>query len=200
MARRMGIQYVIWNNRMWRAYDSGRGWTEYNDCLHKSKKGKKAWAQRCHRTHVHFSLSWDGAYKRTSYFSGYVVCPHVLPAVDASACRSPRRARDVVVVAGALPDHQDRQRHAERPVPRPRWLTHRPAVLGRGGVPSAGVAAVVLRVALVSRDSQTRLRVWPAGGVMPTAAVASANPGTATGEVTVPWVRTAWSACGTASA
>ena len=59
-------------------------------------------------------------------------------------------------------------------------------MLGRGAVPSTGVAAVVLRVALVSPDSRTWLRVWQAGALMPSAAVASANPGTSTGEVTVP--------------
>jgi hypothetical protein len=74
MARRLGISYVIWNNQTWRAYDPARGWTEYNGCLAK-KKQKKAWDNTCHRTHVHVSFTWDGANKRTSYYTGYVACP-----------------------------------------------------------------------------------------------------------------------------
>ncbi|MGH8970712.1 MAG: hypothetical protein ACRDV1_12265, partial [Actinomycetes bacterium] len=74
MVRRLGIQYVIWNNRMWRAYDPGRGWAEYSGCLATAKAGK-AYDNACHRNHVHVSFSWDGAYKRTSYATGYVACP-----------------------------------------------------------------------------------------------------------------------------
>jgi hypothetical protein len=176
MARRLGIQYVIWNNRMWRAYDTGRGWTEYDNCLHKQKKGKSAWANACHRTHVHFSLSWDGAYKRTSYFSGYVACPAfyqqappVLAApVGAPVTLTPARILSTQTGIGT-PNGKCRVRggsHFD--------LT----VLGRGGVPASGVADVVLRVALVSPDSPTTLRVWPAGAVMPSVA--------ATAEITVP--------------
>ena len=184
MARRLGIQYVIWNNRMWRAYDPDRGATEYDNCLHKKKKGKKAYANACHRTHVHFSLSWDGAYKRTSYFSGYVVCPTFYPQSPPPAAATPGQlvtlspARILTTKSGnGMPNGPCRVRGGS-PVDL--------SVLGRGGVPSSGVAAVVLRVALVSPDSHTWLRVWQAGAPMPSAAVASANPGTPTGEVTVP--------------
>ena len=137
MARRIGIQYVIWNNRMWRAYDTGRGWTEYNNCLHKSKKGKKAWANACHRTHVHFSLNWDGAYKRTSYFSGYVVCPTFYPQLPppSPAVRgefvnvSSSPARILTTKSGnGMPNGPCRVRGGS-PVDL--------RVLGRGGVPSA---------------------------------------------------------------
>ena len=60
MARRLGIAYLIWNNQTWRAYDPGRGWTEYNGCL-APKKQKKKFDNFCHRTHVHLSFTWDGA-------------------------------------------------------------------------------------------------------------------------------------------
>jgi hypothetical protein len=40
-------------------------------------------------------------------------------------------------------------------------------VLGQGGVPATGVAAVVLRVTLIRPDAPATLRVWPAGEPMP---------------------------------
>jgi hypothetical protein len=58
-------------------------------------------------------------------------------------------------------------------------------VLGRGGVPATGVAAVVLRVQLLRPDAVATLRAWPAGGTVPVETV----PLDATGrlaEVTVP--------------
>jgi hypothetical protein len=175
MARRLGIQYVIWNNRMWRAYDPGRGWAEYNNCLHEQKRGKAAWANACHRTHVHFSLSWDGAYKRTSYFSGYVACPafyqQAPPALAVPGAFFPLTAARILNTQTGL----------GTPIGpcRVRGGSHFDlTVLGQGGVPSTGVADVVLRVALVRPDSVTTLRVWPAGAPLPTAA--------ATAEITVP--------------
>ena len=179
MARRLGIQYVIWNNRMWRAYDTGRGWTEYDNCLHKKKKGKAAWANSCHRTHVHFSLSWDGAYKRTSYFSGYVACPSfprqwATPATTPSpdlVTVTPERVLNTRAGTGT-PNGPCRVRGGTR---------FDVSVLGHGQVPATGVADVVLRVALVSPDSATTLRVWPAGAAMPITAAPLAPA-----EITVP--------------
>jgi hypothetical protein len=179
MARRLGVEYVIWNNRMWRTYDTGRGWTEYDNCLHKKKKGKKAWANACHRTHVHISLSWDGAYKRTSYFSGYVACPAfyqqappVLAApVGALVTLTPARILSTQTGIGT-PNGKCRVRGGSH---------FDLAVLGHGGVPASGVADVVLRVALVNPDSATTLRVWPAGAARPTMPIMPA-----TAEITVP--------------
>jgi hypothetical protein len=76
MARRLGVMYIIWNNRMWGSWD-GR-WEDYNGCSHlKSRANDNA----CHRTHVHLSLSWNGAMKRTSYWTG-----HVSDATDYGPC------------------------------------------------------------------------------------------------------------------
>jgi hypothetical protein len=69
MARRLGVMYVIFNNRMWGAW-SGQ-WEEYNGCLHK-KMQAKADDNACHRTHVHISLSWNGARGKTTFWSGKV--------------------------------------------------------------------------------------------------------------------------------
>jgi len=57
MARRFGISYIIWNRRMWREYDPGRGWAAYTGAVP-------------HTDHVHLTFSWDGAMKRTSWWTG----------------------------------------------------------------------------------------------------------------------------------
>jgi hypothetical protein len=55
MARRLGIQYMIWNGRIWGAYAAGSGWRKYT-------------GSNPHTDHVHFSLSWAGARKNTSFW------------------------------------------------------------------------------------------------------------------------------------
>ncbi|HVU72107.1 MAG TPA: hypothetical protein VHE83_04035 [Mycobacteriales bacterium] len=66
MARRLGVMYVIWNDRIrmtggdWRPYDA-------------SICGKKGHSPTtCHENHVHISLTWAGAWKRTSFWTGKV--------------------------------------------------------------------------------------------------------------------------------
>ncbi len=61
MARRLGIMYMIWNRRIWSAAQHSAGWRTY---------ACDGTPTDCHEDHVHFSLSWDGAYKRTSWWSG----------------------------------------------------------------------------------------------------------------------------------
>lgn len=56
MARRLGIQYMIWNKRIWGAYNASGGWRPYS--------GASA-----HREHIHFSLSWNGARRKTSFWN-----------------------------------------------------------------------------------------------------------------------------------
>jgi peptidoglycan hydrolase-like protein with peptidoglycan-binding domain len=86
MARRFGINYIIWNRHQWRAWAPERGWVQY-------------YGVSPHTDHIHFSFNWDGAYKRTSWWSGVavtrpltgptssarpVVAPAPAPAVTAS--------------------------------------------------------------------------------------------------------------------
>jgi hypothetical protein len=60
LARRMGIMYVIWNQRIWGAYDAQTGWRPYD-------------GSNPHTDHMHISLSWAGARGETSFWSGTVV-------------------------------------------------------------------------------------------------------------------------------
>lgn len=57
MARRFGIEYVIWNKHIWGVYRMADGWRPYS-------------GESDHTDHVHFSFSWDGAMKRTSWWDG----------------------------------------------------------------------------------------------------------------------------------
>ena len=68
MARRLGVMYVIFNSRMWGAWD-GR-WHEYNGCQHGALRAV-AHDNDCHRTHVHISLSWNGARGKTTFWTGH---------------------------------------------------------------------------------------------------------------------------------
>ena len=60
MARRFGINYIIWNRQIWKSWAPDKGWVAY-------------YGVSPHTDHIHFSFNWDGAYKRTSWWSGVAV-------------------------------------------------------------------------------------------------------------------------------
>jgi hypothetical protein len=57
MARRLGVMYIIFNRRIWASYRVSEGWRPYVGA-------------NPHTDHVHFSFSWAGARKQTSYWDG----------------------------------------------------------------------------------------------------------------------------------
>lgn len=66
MARRVGIMYLIWNRRIW---FPGSGWSTYckqrgNTC----RDPDSGEVRSPHRDHVHFSFTWPGARKQTSFW------------------------------------------------------------------------------------------------------------------------------------
>jgi hypothetical protein len=67
MARRFGIMYLIFNRRIW---FPGSGWRTY--CVQKKagcvEPGTKSDVRDPHTSHVHFSFTWAGAKKQTSYW------------------------------------------------------------------------------------------------------------------------------------
>lgn len=69
MARRFGISYIIWNHKVWKEYRPEAGWTAYTGSVP-------------HTDHVHLSFSWDGAMKRTSWWTG-----RATTSVDLGPCR-----------------------------------------------------------------------------------------------------------------
>ena len=71
LARRMGIMYVIWNDRMYPAYNQFRA----KPYVSSSCRGKPL--RRCsrtlrHRDHMHISLTREGGMGRTSWYVGRV--------------------------------------------------------------------------------------------------------------------------------
>jgi peptidoglycan hydrolase-like protein with peptidoglycan-binding domain len=53
--RRLGIMYVIWNKRIFKAYAADTGWQPYSGASP-------------HTDHVHFSFGWNGAKQVTSFW------------------------------------------------------------------------------------------------------------------------------------
>ena len=67
MARRTGIMYLIWNRRIWFPWS---GWEVYceqrkNGCVDPDDGGVRS----PHTDHVHFSFTWRGARKKTTFFN-----------------------------------------------------------------------------------------------------------------------------------
>ena len=68
LARRMGIQEIIFNCRSW--WSGSEGMEPYSPCVNRrGKKRKKVNATLAHRDHVHIGLSRAGARKRTSFWA-----------------------------------------------------------------------------------------------------------------------------------
>lgn len=76
-ARRLGVQYLIYNNKIWSTWN-GR-WNAYQNCASTPSRARDSY---CHRNHVHISLSWDGAFGRTSFWTKRVA------AFDYGPCRA----------------------------------------------------------------------------------------------------------------
>ncbi|MGC4154226.1 MAG: hypothetical protein QM628_14275 [Propionicimonas sp.] len=64
VAYRLGIMYIIWNQKIWSTYYPELGWR---------KMENRGSSTANHKDHVHISLSWDGAMKRTSWWTGVPV-------------------------------------------------------------------------------------------------------------------------------
>jgi hypothetical protein len=76
MFRRLGLMYIIWNKRIWGAWD--QSWQPYS-C---------SGVTLCHVDHIHFSFGWAGAEKLTSYWTGSttgVVEPPLSPFTSTTA-------------------------------------------------------------------------------------------------------------------
>ena len=66
MARRLGIMYAIWNKRIW---FPGSGWRTY--CIDRDgacRDPDDGAIRHPHTDHVHFSFTWGGAKKETTYW------------------------------------------------------------------------------------------------------------------------------------
>jgi hypothetical protein len=64
-ARRLGVMYIGWHDRIWRSYAPQNGWTELKGCY---STPSASYDTYCHRDHAHLTLSWDAAAGRTSFW------------------------------------------------------------------------------------------------------------------------------------
>jgi hypothetical protein len=85
-ARRLGIMYIIWNRKMWRAYDASAGWRPYTGSVP-------------HTDHIHFSLSWAGARGQDTWTFPSASAPQTCDAPTRSCLRP--GDPDVYTTAGA---------------------------------------------------------------------------------------------------
>lgn len=67
LARRMGVQGLIFNCKSW--WSSPGGLSKYSYCYRANgKKKSKLDRTQAHKDHVHIELNWPGARKRTSFW------------------------------------------------------------------------------------------------------------------------------------
>jgi peptidoglycan hydrolase-like protein with peptidoglycan-binding domain len=92
-ARRLGIMYIIWDNKIWGSYNALAGWRAYSTC---AAHPEPASDSICHRDRLHVSLSWAGAMAHTSFWSKVVAAP------DYGPCR-PRDLNWAPVYTGRNP-------------------------------------------------------------------------------------------------
>lgn len=68
LARRMGVQEIIWNCKSW--WSGSEGTQPYSPCVDRTgRKPKNLSVTLAHRDHVHIGLSRAGARKRTSFWA-----------------------------------------------------------------------------------------------------------------------------------
>ena len=189
-ATRLGIMYVMWNDRIWRAYDKGKGWTEAKGCFSQKSTGSDT---VCHRDHIHISLTWDGATGTTSFWDGSSQTAGFCPR-DTSGATTPEpnpsgdmvgvnpvRVLDTAAGVG-VPSRcrleQDRFSGD----------SHRlyPKVIGVGDVPNSGVSGVKVRITAVNSNAPAKIRAWSPGQSKSQVAVTVGINATAASEVVVP--------------
>ena len=68
LARRMGVQEIIWNCRSWWSGSERLG--KYSVCYdRRGRRKKKVNETSAHRDHIHFGLNWRGAKKRSTFWA-----------------------------------------------------------------------------------------------------------------------------------
>ena len=67
LARRMGVEEIIWNCRYWGA--GSESFRPYSVCYDSGGHPKRVDDTTAHRDHIHFGLSWPGAKLQTSFWT-----------------------------------------------------------------------------------------------------------------------------------
>jgi hypothetical protein len=66
LARRMGVQEIIWNCKSW--YSGADSLRPYSACYDRKGRRKRVDDTNAHRDHIHFGVNWRGARLRTSFW------------------------------------------------------------------------------------------------------------------------------------
>ena len=77
VALRLGVMYIMWNQQIWSVYYPEMGWRTFAD------RGSDT---QNHKDHVHISMTWDGAMKQTSWWTGVPVTTPVTSGKCQSTC------------------------------------------------------------------------------------------------------------------
>ncbi|MCZ3388198.1 MAG: hypothetical protein LH645_03555 [Actinomycetia bacterium] len=157
MARRLGIMYIIFNRRIWRAYGD-TGWGSYS-------------GTNPHTDHIHISLGYDGSTGRTSFWTGK---PLGKPCLNGSlTTTAPRVQTDPMRYVSVTPNRLASTESGAGMLNGPCRLFQSSGrrvdvqVAGRGPVPGKGVSAVALNVAMRRPNWTAGLTAGPAGGDIP---------------------------------
>jgi hypothetical protein len=187
-ARRLGIMYIGWGDEMWRAYDPARGWTELKGCYSLQGSGNDTF---CHRDHVHFSMTWDGAAGRTSYWDGTPVADTPCPVGKPGGS-----ARTLQPSAAFVPVKPVRVFDSRDKGPSGCYLQQRRwsgddrslpvAVLGKKGIPRTGVQAVAVRVTAYTSNAPGWITASGSPGAGGPKVVSLGMEGTSAGTAIVP--------------
>lgn len=81
-ARRLGIMYLIWDDKVFKLYRASAGWTTYTRTVRGVKTPctslqASAYDTVCHRDHLHISYTAAGAAKQTSFWKQQAPAPTV---------------------------------------------------------------------------------------------------------------------------
>lgn len=175
MARRMGIMYIGWNNQIWRGYNP-IGWGELKGCQAKAKAGK-AYDTYCHRDHIHFSLTWEGAAARTSYWDGsaQLTPPCPVKTVRGSKTKLPAaRSLSTLAAPKTLVNTSTGAGNKKRVcrIQQARWSSDTQRldakVVGKAGVPADAVR-VLVEVTAIDPNAPMDVRMWGTGRKVPKA-------------------------------
>lgn len=180
MARRIGVMYIGWDDRIWRGYGT-TGWSELFDCESNAARATATYDNYCHRNHIHISLTWDGARGWTSFYDGSPLTTPVCAAPTAAPTAPATAALQLVPVRAVrvLDTSTAAGTPLECRASGPSWSGQRRAVAtkvtGIGPIPRSGVSAVLVRVYPLGTNTTTSLSVWTAGTAAPANAVASSG-------------------------
>ena len=111
MARRVGIMYIIWNERIWSTYDRQDGWRPYR-------------GPDNHTSHIHFSFSWAGAMKRTSWWTGRVAPIEYGPCQKYIGAKVPAYGKTINLSPCPRPIPKPKPKPAPKPAPKPDQHDH----------------------------------------------------------------------------